>query len=120
LRQLIFDGEARIVGNLLVQHRQVGIPVVLQAPMSKAVSAMLNAKRNDEIDLDRIGAPLKHAQPVSPRAPISKARSLRITFGVTHEDRTREIKLWRGFARDVQLTPAIEPAISSHVMLTLG
>lgn len=54
-----------------------------------------------------IGAPLKHAQPVFPRDPISKARSRRITFGVTHRDRTREIKLWCGFARDVQLTPAL-------------
>ena len=40
------------------------------------------------------------------RCAYAKARSCRITFGVTHRDRTREIKGWRGFARDVQVTPA--------------
>ena len=37
---------------------------------------------------------------------IAKARSRRITFGVTYKDRTREIKRWRGFARGIQVTPA--------------
>ena len=114
LRERAFTGTRRPTGHAAKQPSKPLTRLLTMGRVHRSFRAHSEAARGTsqpkaahatiESLIDRRGVEARSAN--VPTSPHAKARSRRITFGVTCRDRSRVIKRWRGFARDVQVTPA--------------